>query len=297
MKKIIICLIFLAFNYGAAAQICTVRLLPKDTVVCPGQSITLKANATGTAPIQYTWTGFPQATGQTLVVSPANSITYYVSINTGNGCLVKDSIRVVVYPKLLTNFTFAVTDSCSITSKTYQFFNANSSPNVNYRWDFGDGGISVLPSPSHIYTAEGTYSTQLRAVSSTGCSDSIAKLIQVKTFKPIVPAAGLLSLTATSECTTPDGWTNYFNDNNTPSNASDDVLLLSLKKNGNNIGSVGNGSFTLKTTATQGAGSNTAILLTHPLITNPSGFWVMNRYWGSQTNQSTDKPYFREVLF
>jgi PKD repeat protein len=287
MKKAIPFFIFLAFNNYCVAQTCSVSLLPKDTVICAGRSITLKANATGTAPIQYVWTDFSQAMGQTLVVSPSNTITYYVNINTGNGCVAKDSVKVSVSPKPLASFILAVTDSCSIASQTVQFLNSSTNPSVNYLWNFGDG-FSTVSSPAHVYTAEGIYSVQLKAVNVSGCSDSITKVIQVKTFKPIVPAAGFLSLTATSECTTPDGWTNYFNDNNTPSNAADDVLLLSLKKNGNNIGSVGNGNFTLKTTATQGAGSNTAILLTHPLITNPSGFWVMNRYWEVKpTNQPT----------
>jgi hypothetical protein len=35
----------------------------------------------------------------------------------------------------------------------------------------------------------------------------------------------------------------------------------------------------VKLVATAGAGSGTGIDLTNPLITNPSGFWVMNRYW------------------
>ncbi len=76
-----------------------------------------------------------------------------------------------------------------------------------------------------------------------------------------------------------NGWTDYYWDNNTPNDYTDDTLLLSLNTNGQNIGSIGDGTFAVKLAATAGAGSDMGIELTNPLITNPSGFWVMNRYW------------------
>ncbi len=76
-----------------------------------------------------------------------------------------------------------------------------------------------------------------------------------------------------------NGWTDYYWDNNTPNDYTDDTLLLSLNTNGQNIGTLGDGTFAVKLAATAGAGSDMGIELTNPLITNPSGFWVMNRYW------------------
>jgi hypothetical protein len=84
---------------------------------------------------------------------------------------------------------------------------------------------------------------------------------------------------ANREYVGPDGWTNYYYDNNTPGDFTDDTLVLSLNLHGQNIGTIGDGTFSVKVVATAGAGSNTGIDLTNPLITNPSGFWVMNRYW------------------
>lgn len=41
-------------------------------------------------------------------------------------------------------------------------FTNSSSGNINYyHWDFGDGNTSLLPNPTHIYTAPGTYTIQL----------------------------------------------------------------------------------------------------------------------------------------
>jgi len=87
------------------------------------------------------------------------------------------------------------------------------------------------------------------------------------------------TITANYEYTDTAGWTHYCYDNNTPNDITDDTLLLSLKKNGQYIGTVGNGTFSVKLLATAGAGSNTGVLLNSPLITNSSGYYVMNRYW------------------
>ncbi|MBE7172646.1 MAG: T9SS type A sorting domain-containing protein [Williamsia sp.] len=75
---------------------------------------------------------------------------------------------------------------------------------------------------------------------------------------------------ANFESTDSSGWTNYY---------SGSTLLLSLHKKGQNIGTLGDGTFAVKLVATAGAGSNTGIQLTNPLIQNSSGYWVMNRYW------------------
>lgn len=41
----------------------------------------------------------------------------------------------------------------------------------SYTWDFGDGGSSTLPNPSHTYTVQGTYDVTLTITTSTGCTD------------------------------------------------------------------------------------------------------------------------------
>ncbi len=78
------------------------------------------------------------------------------------------------------------------------------------------------------------------------------------------------TVTADYESTDSMGWTNYY---------SGGTLLLSLNTHGQNIGTIGDGTFAVTLAATAGAGSNTGIQLTNPLITNTSGYWVMNRYW------------------
>ncbi len=81
---------------------------------------------------------------------------------------------------------------------------------------------------------------------------------------------------ADREVTTADGWTHYVDDLGN-ADPCDDMLLLSVKKNGQNIGTVGDGTFV----CTLGV-DPTASNITNPpalYVSNPNGWWVMNRYW------------------
>lgn len=42
----------------------------------------------------------------------------------------------------------------------------------SWAWNFGDGGVSNLQNPTHVYASENTYSVQLIATSSNGCKDT-----------------------------------------------------------------------------------------------------------------------------
>ncbi|MBO9564307.1 MAG: T9SS type A sorting domain-containing protein [Niastella sp.] len=76
------------------------------------------------------------------------------------------------------------------------------------------------------------------------------------------------------------GWTHYYYDYiDAGTGLPDYKILLSLKKNGNNIGTLTAGNLQVKVAATAGAGTGQGLLLTSPLITNQSGYYVMHRYW------------------
>ena len=50
-----------------------------------------------------------------------------------------------------------------VSGKTVQFTDASTSAKT-YLWDFGDKAVSDSPSPSHTYTASGTYTVVLRVL-------------------------------------------------------------------------------------------------------------------------------------
>ncbi|HWB27635.1 MAG TPA: IPT/TIG domain-containing protein [Chitinophagaceae bacterium] len=117
------------------------------------------------------------------------------------------------------------------------------------------------------------------AFSNNDVGGSVSLMKYVGPAQPTILPANPDSLYANREMTDTSGWTHYYYDNNTPTIYDDDTLLLSLKKNGQDIGAIGDGVFSVKLVATAKAGSNSATMLSNPLITNTSGYWVMNRYW------------------
>lgn len=62
---------------------------------------------------------------------------------------------------------------------------------TSYAWDFGDGGTSTLPNPTHTYIAQGTYTVKLYITTSSGCTDSliIPAAVRVGT-KPVADFSG-----------------------------------------------------------------------------------------------------------
>jgi PKD repeat protein len=54
------------------------------------------------------------------------------------------------------------------TPLTVHFHNFSGAPTIRFLWDFGDGGTSVETSPTHIYTAEGSYTVKLHMITSLG---------------------------------------------------------------------------------------------------------------------------------
>ncbi|MEP6615472.1 MAG: PKD domain-containing protein [Ginsengibacter sp.] len=60
---------------------------------------------------------------------------------------------------------------------------AGSGTIIKREWDFGDGNISNLPAPQHVYGAAGKFNVSLRITNSTGCVTTVTKpqYIQINT--------------------------------------------------------------------------------------------------------------------
>jgi hypothetical protein len=136
--------------------------------------------------------------------------------------------------------------------------------------------LSGIPINPTLATFGNTY--LLIVQNPTGCRDTgivNTILYPIKNIMAAVPQ----TLIANRDSTDPSGWTHYYASN---------ILLLSIKKNGNNIGTINDGTFQVKVGATANAGSGTAIHVTNPIFNNSSGSYIMNRYWNvTPTNQPT----------
>ena len=83
--------------------------------------------------------------------------------------------------------------------------------------------------------------------------------------------------TAAYQCLDQNGWTHYYDDGGTASEFWDDAAILSVKKNGNNIGDIGDQGFSVTVAGSQGASH--IIHTSAPYVSSWGGWWVFNRYW------------------
>lgn len=108
------------------------------------------ATGSGQFPITYTYTGPDGCT---------NSIT---------GDMVVNPLPVAAFSH----------DPIACSQVAFPFTDQSSGADA-WDWDFGDGGTSTDPSPSHVFDAPGSYSVVLTTSSAAGCSASIAQDVTV----------------------------------------------------------------------------------------------------------------------
>ncbi len=101
-----------------------------------------------------------------------NSYNVTLNIESIDGCTSSSSESVSVYPQVSSSFT-SITEGCSPLS--ISFINT-STGGTGYGWQFGDGGVSVSPNPTHIYVNNGlttvTHTVRLITSNTYGCSDT-----------------------------------------------------------------------------------------------------------------------------
>jgi gliding motility-associated-like protein len=193
---------------------------PTTVNICAGQTTTLNAGNPGAT---YAWsTG---ATTQSITSGTAGN--YYVTITDVNGCAATMLNIINVDPLPVLNFTSTPTcfgDAINFTN-TSTVASGSIASNL---WAFGDSYSSSTASPSHTYTAAGTFSVSLTATTQAGCTSSITRSV---TINPL-PVADFSTTTVclggsnqfTSNSTVPTGnitsWNWNFGDGSNGSGAS-----------------------------------------------------------------------------
>lgn len=97
-----------------------------------------------------------------------------LTVTAANGCTslpITQAVNAYVAP------TAGFTTSPVCFNEITQFTNTSTS-SLSYNWDFGDGNTSTLTNPTHVYTAAGTYTVTLTAITGI-CTDVITQNIVV----------------------------------------------------------------------------------------------------------------------
>lgn len=171
------------FGYAYVAAECMPLII--DVAYCQNSNmVTLEAPPGFQS---YSWnTG--QNTQSISVLNPVLGSTYDVDLTTfsnqGN-CVANVSAQ--VFPTTVVA-DFEYTPACP--GFNTQFGDSSTVDNngvvQGWQWDFGDGGTSTTQHPTHIFSNPGTYNVQLIITTDDGCTDTVAK--QVDVFSLPVPS-------------------------------------------------------------------------------------------------------------
>jgi len=161
-----------------------------DKGICSGQQSQL--GSAHLPAVTYSWTpttGLSEGTVARPFVTLTNTsdtvfTQEYILTVDGGVCSWQDTVYVDVYPEIQADFTG--TNVCL--GNTTTFLDASSPPSLtnSWAWDFGDTNADATQSPTHTYTADGTYTVELVAANIHGCVDTIEKSVTV--FPEVVAA-------------------------------------------------------------------------------------------------------------
>ncbi len=176
----------------------------RDTLLCAGESVTIKAKVTDPSVGIFNWKEFPTNTSDSIVVHPILDTTYTLTSYSLFDCpSITYQSFVKVYIKPVPTLTTNVTEECE---KVKVNFSNTSNPNgLNGIWDFGDGirMNSIDPTISHAYLKSGLKDIKL-VLSNPACKDSITYkgLININpNSKAIITADKLTTIVTDSKFT------------------------------------------------------------------------------------------------
>ncbi len=97
--------------------------------------------------------------------------TYEVSLVVNNGtCVMADTAihNITVYEGITSNFDFLNTPCTNI----LQLYDSSHTAPINWQWNFGDGQLSNVQNPIHVYANNGNYNISLISANIHGCKDT-----------------------------------------------------------------------------------------------------------------------------
>ncbi|MFM9983630.1 MAG: PKD domain-containing protein [Flavobacteriales bacterium] len=102
-----------------------------------------------------------------------------LEVTTDLGCSAEVNQSVNIKAAPLAGFSSEPTCEGELTQFINESNDSQSGPLVTTIWNFGDNTGSTLSEPSHFYSSEGTYTTQLAIVAANGCVDTLSQEVVV----------------------------------------------------------------------------------------------------------------------
>lgn len=108
----------------------------------------------------------------THVYPSAGGFVASLTVTTSSGCTDSTKDSVIVYPVPVAKFTATTVCQGYTTTFTDGSTIGGGGTIASWSWNFGDGGTSTLPSPTHLYKSFGVYNVSLTVTSDKGCDST-----------------------------------------------------------------------------------------------------------------------------
>ena len=141
-----------------------------DTLICKGDSV--QANIFGDPGVEFSWTptnGVSDSSIFNPYLSPMNTTTYLLDITNASGCVITDTIMVVV-PDPIASFDTTLQAGCN--GVVVNYINTSNS-DLNINWIFSNGESSILNEVEKEFTFNEDYIATLNVEDQYGCTNSV----------------------------------------------------------------------------------------------------------------------------
>jgi gliding motility-associated-like protein len=155
-----------------------------NDTICLGSSTQLFAFG-GIGSATYSWsppTGLSATDGRTVIASPTETTTYTLRVSEA-GCFVDTVFTIAVLPVPDPDFVYTQPNGCRGLTVSFQDRSLGAS---GWAWEFGDGGVSNEPNPTHTYRNPGDFTVTLTTGAEGGCLEAKSVSAAVR----IAPPAG-----------------------------------------------------------------------------------------------------------
>lgn len=159
-------------------------ITPVNPKFCVGDS----AQLTASTALGYTWTptaGLSCVNCPDPFAHPSSTTVYTVTVlNIAPNCANKGTQTVTVIPYANASFVDTVINPGSLPADVH--FSSTSTQASTFSWNFGSGFSTNGLSTSYSYSVAGTYSVTMIAINSSGCNDTITRIIVISDTAGII---------------------------------------------------------------------------------------------------------------
>lgn len=196
-------LLFLFLGFAVAAKAVTAGFKVDNSAGCGPLVVHFTNTSTGAT--SYSWNLGNGTTSSLKDVSGTYLTpgTYTATlVATGGGTSATYTMTITVYPAPLVSFHASDTSVCPGTTVSFTSTTSGGTPGpMTYIWNFGDGTLSTLATPTHAYSTPGYYRVTLSVTNSMGCVSTLSIPTYMHVFTP--PSAKFT--TATTHFCNPPG--------------------------------------------------------------------------------------------